>query len=255
MIITPLTSLTALQFSGEKAATLLQGQLTCDMQTITQHGNYSLAACCDHRGRMLANFWVVKWQNDFLLVLPKSVSALLKNHLQKFALLSKVTISNNDAFFMAEISDSPLKKTEEDTILISLPTHNRYLVLAEKNPYPAHTINTDETVWQQHNIENQFCLLSAATSLLFTPQMIGLEKLGGVSFKKGCYVGQEIVARTEYLGKLKKHLHRLQQYSDHPLMPGDELKNKEGDVIGIITEVISLGDNHYDMLAVIQDNV
>ena len=83
--LTVLSSLTALKFAGSKTQEFLQGQLTCDMRALSQHGAHSLAACCDHRGRMLANFWVVNWYNDFLLILPKSLSETLKNHLQKYA--------------------------------------------------------------------------------------------------------------------------------------------------------------------------
>ena len=70
MGVTQLTSFTTLIFSGEKAQVFLQGQLTCDMRELSAHGAYSLAACCDHRGRMIANFWVVNNHNQFLFILP-----------------------------------------------------------------------------------------------------------------------------------------------------------------------------------------
>lgn len=90
------------------------------------------------------------------------------------------------------------------------------------------------------------------TSLLFTPQMINWEKHGGVSFEKGCYVGQEIVARTQHLGKLKRHLHELTIEQTDSITPGDKLVNPQGDTIGIVCDAAS-SDKGALCLAVIQD--
>lgn len=270
--VTKLNSFTTLQFSGAKAQAFLQGQLTCDMNLLHDHGAHSLTAVCDHRGRMLANFWVIQWHNDFLLLLPKSLSDTVKNHLQKYAVLSKVIISQSENFFIAELHHFAGEKNN-DVIFISLPDKNRYLIIADRNASASdhesmkgtehivkhlHTpdiiINTDENNWKKNNIADQLCILYPETSLLFTPQMIGLEKLGGVSFTKGCYVGQEIVARTQHLGTLKRHLHRLQIASDHALNPGNELKNEKNEVIGVVAEAIKLIGNKYDLLAVMRDS-
>lgn len=182
--LTPMTNtLSTLKLSGIKTQEFLQGQLTCDLRLLTLHGQYSLAACCDHKGRMLANFWVMKWETDFLLILPENMIEITKNHLQKYAVFSKVTLS--------------------------VGSHPEAM--------------TDVAALFKNRIEKGIVILQPKTSLLFTPQMINLQKLGGVSFEKGCYVGQEIIARTEHLGTLKRHLHRLEINSDTPLAPGDPL--------------------------------
>ncbi len=262
MLLTILNSFTTLQFSGEKAQTFLQGQLTCDMRELSSHGAHSLAAVCTHQGRMIANFWVIHWHNDFLCVLPKSLADTVKNHLQKYAVLSKIIISHPENFFIAtkqkearaQVTAQPESNTAlQNAIFIQLPSENRYLIIAEKNPFEQTEINSDETDWKKNNIRDQLCILYPKTSLLFTPQMIGLEKLGGVSFTKGCYVGQEIVARTQHLGTLKRHLHRLPVESNHPLNPGDDLKNSQGEAIGVIVEAVKITQNHFDVLAVVRD--
>jgi hypothetical protein len=247
--LTVLSSLTTLKFVGSKAQEFLQGQLTCDMRELSAHGSHSLGACCDHRGRMLANFWVVNWHNDFLLILPKSLSDTVKIHLQKYAQFSKVMITHENHFFIAELNAYCGDK--DSAILITLPSKNRYLLINEKNPFPEIAINADETQWRKNNIADQLAILCDKTSFLFTPQMINLEKLGGISFTKGCYVGQEIVARTEYLGKLKRHLHRLTIQSHHPLHPGAELDN---DCVGVVIDAVETDKNNYDLLAVLQDH-
>lgn len=266
--ITALNSFSVLRFSGAKTQDFLQGQLTCDMRLLSEHGSYSHAACCDHRGRMFANFWVVNWQQDFLFILPKSLCEILKNHLQKYAVFSKVKITIENDFFIAELQmfsrtlpHRLLTVPEKQLICILLPSENRYLIFAENScallhtflKEPEITIHSDETLWQQNNIADQLAILCDKTSLLFTPQMINLEKLGALSFTKGCYVGQEIVARTQHLGILKRHLHRLTVKNRAHLFPGDPLKNENGDNIGVVVESISLDHETYDVLAVIED--
>lgn len=249
--LTQLNSFSILKLSGEKTQAFLQGQLTCDMPLLSQHGAHSLAAVCDHRGRMLANFWVVNWHNDFLFILPKSLSETVKNHLQKYAVFSKVTISHEDHFFIAELNHYSDEKNA--AVFIALPSENRYLIIAKQNPFSDIKINADETQWKKNNIHDQLCILYPETSLLFTPQMIALEKCGGVSFTKGCYVGQEIVARTQYLGTLKRHLHHLKIHSDHPIHPGFELKNEKGEAVGVVVESVETTKNNVELLAVVQD--
>src|SRR3990167_11002471 len=251
--LTILNSFSTLKFTGEKTQTFLQGQLTCDMRELTAHGAHSLAAVCDHKGRMLADFWVVNWHNDFLFVLPHSVSDTVKNHLEKYAVFSKVRIAHAENFFITEINTVNPEKNA--AIFIHLPAKNKYLIVAEKNPFPTFAINTDETAWKKNNIRDQLCILYPETSLLFTPQMIALESLGGVSFTKGCYVGQEIVARTQYLGKLKRHLHHLKIESNQLVKPGDALKNEKNEAIGVVTEAVKFTENKYEILAVIQDQM
>lgn len=257
--LTVLNSFTALKFFGEKTQTFLQGQLTCDMRALSQHGAYSLAACCDHRGKMVANFWVVCWQDDYLFILPKTMASLVQNHLQKYAVFSKVKIAQED-YFIAEkksvgSSDgSPsTHEREKDYVLILLPSKTRYLLISKNNPFPNITINSDESGWKKNNIADQLCILYPETSLLFTPHMIGLEKLGGVSFDKGCYVGQEIVARTEYLGAAKRHLQNFTLASEQASKPGDPFNNKHGKSIGIIVESVFTAQNTVEILAVVQD--
>lgn len=252
-MLTKLNSFTALKCSGEKAQTFLQGQLTCDMRELTTHGAHTFAAVCDHKGRMLANFWVINWHNDFLLLLPKRLSDTVENHLKKYAVFSKVNITHLNDYFIAEINDEGDKNNA--TVFISLPSKNRYLIIAENNPFPSMTVNTDETLWKKNNIRDRLCILYPETSLRFTPQMIELEKLGGVSFTKGCYVGQEIVARTQYLGTLKRHLHYLKIQSDQSVNPGDDLKNDKNEPIGVVTEAVHFTESEYEILAVIQDQM
>jgi tRNA-modifying protein YgfZ len=173
--------------SGSDANTFLQGQATCDINQLTT--TPSIGACCNLKGRIVANFWIWQQADNFLLALPKSMTSILTQHLEKYALFSKVTLSPTD---------------------ITLPR-----------------IDVDFTpVW----------ILPETTEKL-TPQMIDLQKQGGVSFTKGCYLGQEIIARTEHLGQLKRHLHKLIKIDEIQPNVGMAICNGEQQKIGIIVAV------------------
>lgn len=251
--ITHLKSFTTLRFSGAKTKEFLQGQITCDIRELKKQGDASLAACCDHRGRMIANFWVVQYHDDVLFILPAKLAETVKTHLQKFAVFSKVTVQIDAQFYIAAVSEHSEQDDDHDAIFIALPSSNRFLVLAHDNPFSGLAFSEDESLWRLHNIQDHLCILYPETSLLFTPHMIGLEKLGGVSFNKGCYVGQEIVARTEYLGKTKRHIQQQILPTTHPAHPGDPLKDAQGKPLGIIVEAAQQRDNTYAILAVMQE--
>ena len=82
--------------------------------------------------------------------------------------------------------------------------------------------------------------------------MINLGQHGGISFKKGCYVGQEIIARTEHLGKLKRHLHKVQLQATTTPKAGDEIKNADGESLGVIVQAAHTSPRDCECLAVIQ---
>jgi len=233
-----------LKLSGDKTQDFLQGQLTCDVRKLIKHGDYSYAACCDHRGRMIANFWVIKWHHDFLLALPHEMTAILKNHLVKYAVFSKVVITIvSELFSVTEVFEN--KKNED--VFITLPNPLRQLIIKEDPANP-----TEDTDFHQKNIEDNLVLLQPTTSLLFTPQMINLEKSGGVSFEKGCYVGQEIVARTEHLGTLKRHLQAKTIFSTTPIHPGKPYIENTVEM-GVVADAIEIEKNKYAMLVVMED--
>ncbi len=322
--INHLKQLSTITLKGDNTQTFLQGQLTCDVNLLKSPGDYSLGACCDHKGRMVANFWVMRRDNNFLLILPAEMQKIVIEHLQKYAMFSKVILAAEDDIYIYAVEDTDIKTLKNqlnnnDYFIITLPNSNRQIVLstgakfcaptestnqAHKLPTEEQPISHDTTLqsstgaqnfttdhsettsqlsvgaqnfttghsettsqlsvgaqnfapeekWMHKNIADKLVLLTPKTSLLFTPQMISLEQQGGVSFTKGCYVGQEIVARTQHLGKLKRHLHRIQIESDKPLQPGDALHNQKGEKVGVIVNAV-FKNNKVDALAVVEDRL
>ena len=246
-----LKSYSLIQIQGEKAQAFLQGQLTCDMRLLSTHGKNGLAAICDPSGRMIANFWVVNFKGDFKLILPSNMTQIVINHLKKYAVFSKVLVEHDSDHLNIFSLDEPHNSSSiKNSLSVQIPNSSRSLLLTTDFSL---TTSDNENIFKEKNIQDQISILYPETSLLFIPQMINLEKLGGVSFEKGCYVGQEIIARTQHLGKLKRHLHYLELLQDTVPKPGDALKNLADETIGTFVDAVLTQKNQVKALAVIYD--
>ena len=139
---------------------------------------------------------------------------------------------------------------ENDAFYLQLPTSMSSTLMAHLKKYVFRSQVEFKVTKKQPPSKPNFIpiWILPQTTEQFTPQMISLEKHGGVSFKKGCYLGQEIIARTEHLGKLKRHLYTFTLEKAVAANIGDEIMNKEGQKMGIIVIV-----SENDLLAVVED--
>ena len=254
-----------IQVVGAQASTFLQGQLTCDVGAV-QANQASLAACCDHKGRVLFNGWLGRWQQDFVLMIPTSMLPQAITHLQKFAVFSKVVLSEKLDWRGLIYCGKELSSLQNAACLqakLSLTGDTEHLLYWLWGPAETlQTVQNNLTAITTAEPEQLAYLMVLAhlvyiqppTSELFIPQMIDLEKLGGVSLNKGCYVGQEIIARTTYLGQLKRHLQMLKipAFSPLPLI-GDLIFNEKKENVGQFVAVAKDLQSNSLTLAVIQD--
>jgi folate-binding protein YgfZ len=218
--IYPVAHLAVLTVSGKDAATLLQGQITCNINDISEEKS-SLGALCNPKGKAIATFLLVKTADRYLLVLPVELLASVKKRLQMYVLRSEVVLTDStDALCLIGLSHSDrsgqalFATTQDETISINLSSNGaRCLIIAEPDKAMAlwseHVRRQgfqpeNSAQWRYLDIIAGIPWLTTETSEEFIPQMLNLDKLGGVSFNKGCYTGQEIVARTHYLGKAKR---------------------------------------------------
>jgi folate-binding protein YgfZ len=220
--IYPVAHLAVLTISGKDAAKLLQGQLTCNINDITETKS-SLGALCNPKGRAITTFLLVKNGDAFLMILPEELLESVKKKLQMYILRSDVTLTNSsDKLCLIGLTD-PTMQTEplfatlqQEIITVNFSTtQRRHLIIAEADKAIAlwsewvgnqgfHPKNSDQ--WRYLDILSSLPWLTTETSEEFIPQMLNLDQMGGISFNKGCYTGQEIVARTHYLGKTKRVL-------------------------------------------------
>jgi folate-binding protein YgfZ len=221
--IYPLAHLGVLTVTGKDAAKLLQGQITCNVNDISATKS-SLAAMCNVKGRAIATFLLIKKGDAFLLVLPVELLETVKKRLQMFVLRSDVRVTDSsDDLSLLGISDDAgqsvqvfFTEIKSGIVAVNFPAlTNRKLLIADVDnamQFWSEQVTSQNFriagsgEWLYLDIISGIPWVTAATSEEFIPQMLNLDKLGGISFNKGCYTGQEIVARTHYLGKAKREM-------------------------------------------------
>lgn len=228
-----LSHLAIIEVNGEDAGRFLQGQLTCNINELTSE-HASIAAFCNAKGRMISTLLVMRTQFGFLLVLPASLLDTVSKKLQMYILRAKVTLATPENLTLIGIIGQPdipditppdqdfSCSANEDTLLIKMPCNQRFLCIAPLNTTSAPPFSTlpdgPLAEWRFQDISGGFPWFEAPQSEQYIPQMLNIDQLGGVSFNKGCYTGQEIVARTHYLGKAKRQLY-LAEIQE--ILPGD----------------------------------
>jgi folate-binding protein YgfZ len=207
-----LTDWGVIRAQGADAASFLHGQLTQDF-ALLDRDHARLAGFCTAKGRLLAT--MVGWKqadDEILLALPAETLAATLKRLSMFVLRAKCKLSDASAEFAvygllgAPAAQAWTLARDGDAVQIALPGPGRALrVQPAASPAPAGSeLTADDWAWAE--AEAGTAWVRGATVEAFVPQMINFEVLGGVNFKKGCYPGQEIVARSQYRGTLKRRL-------------------------------------------------
>lgn len=266
-----------LSVTGSDAERFLQGQATCDMKTVCE-SRTSLGAFCNPKGRVVTTFRAMKCGDGYLLLMPAALLPALKQRLQRYVLRSDVELENvsdrwcllglyGDSLAFSVLGGALPQATEEaalydGAIIVKVPAGKpRYLIIADADKAAeiwrrcCQTENFTEcgtAFWRHQDILNGLPAVTPETSEEFTPQMLNLDLLGGIGFKKGCYIGQEIIARTHYLGRLKRRMF-LARSRTVPA-PGTPVYDAESGVeqsVGTVLIACAAG-NRCDLLAVLQ---
>ena len=212
-----LTRYGLLSVSGADARDFLHAQLTADIQGLAP-GRAALAGWCSAKGRLLATFLVVPAQDGFLLQLARDLVPSVQKRLSMFILRSKVKIEDASHRQQFGVWEATAQGEVFSVAGLSVEfENNRRLVISDQPPAGT---EVDETRWTLEEIRAGRPLITAATQDMFVPQMVNYEQLGGVDFKKGCYPGQEVVARAQYRGAVKRRMVRLPAPAGAALAPG-----------------------------------
>lgn len=269
-VIADLSHYGLIGFAGEDAQTFLQGQLTCDARQVTPQ-QAQFGSLCTAKGRMLATFLLWRRNGDTFMELPAALRESIQKHLSKYVLRAKVKVRDaSDEFVrigvagkaaptaLARIFGTPPSAPHgalqgERGTLIALPGERYEIVAAPEqaaalwNELRPDCAPVGASRWDWLALRAGIPAILPATQEQFTPQMANLELLGGVSFTKGCYTGQEVVARTQYLGKVKRRLYLAHIPGNEAPLPGDTLAGTEH---GMIVNAAAAPDGGYDALAV-----
>lgn len=272
-----LSSLALIRFTGADARAFLHNQLSCDVEALTTemstYGSY-----CTPKGRILATFLLWRSGDDYFMQLPAALREPLQKRLSMFILRSKVKaveasddwallgISGRSAATVARMISGTTPAAvhgvthANDVTVIRLPGERFELVVAAAAAQSvkellAHQAEvTEPQHWDWLDIHAGVPSVTPATQEQFVPQMANLDLIGGVSFTKGCYPGQEIVARMHYRGTLKQRMYLANIVDGEPPEPGDKLYSTEtgNQSCGMIVNAAPAPQGGFDALAVMQ---
>lgn len=245
-----LDNISAITLSGEEQVKYLQGQVTCDVDKLTDEKLLN-GAHCNAKGKVFSAFRLLARQDKLLLLQKKDSIEQSLAELKKFGVFAKVEITqDSEHAYLAIVGEQASVKLTElfqqipdaltpviqvsDTTLVYLAGNiSRYLII--DNIEAISTISSalklpvySSMLWDLLEITAGFPLLSAQYVGEYVPQMLNLQAINGISFTKGCYLGQETVARMQYLGKNKRALFALEGI-DVVAKAGDIIEKKLGD--------------------------
>jgi len=242
-----------LRLSGPDTLTFLQSQLTNDVAALAV-GGWQWQGYCSAKGRLLATFALARISDDvWQAVVPASTIEALVKRLTMFRMRSKVVIeiaADRSVGWAFEAID-----LETSGFSLALPDGRSYVLLDAALAAPPLTPADDATLqrWRAANIEAMQPEITALTAEMFVPQMIGWDTVqpgGGVSFSKGCYPGQEIVARAHYRGAVKRHLEKQAISNVIDIKEGAEITLDDGRTAEVCN-VARISDAGYLVLVVV----
>lgn len=277
--LTDLSWLGIIQVSGDDKHTYLQGQLTNDVNAVSSSLS-QLSGLCTPKGRMRALFSIFSRSENLYLQVPYPLLAENLKRLKMFVLMSKVELNDgSDNLARIGIYGNKAEKILQNSgFTIPKETnmvteHNDFQLLRLSGTTPRFEcigpVDNMKSLWQnlqpqaQLMNSNQWRLLDITagtpnvfpqTNEAFIPQMLNLQAMNGISFKKGCYTGQEVVARMQYLGKLKRRMYRAHCDTEQLPLPGTALHSaasQSGQGSGNIVDAQLSPQGGIDLLAVI----
>lgn len=273
--VADVTHLAMLTFEGEDAANFLQSQLSCDVEALQSKPSSTFGAYCSPKGRMLASFLLVQHGGVWHMVLERSLLEPVRKRLSLYVLRAKVRISISHDTVLLGLGGPTGLNALNDVIGTSVVQENMVLIhdgivvigicggrcllmvqASEAAPLwttlSGQAYVTGTSAWEWSDIHGGIPWISSKTQDQFVPQMANLELIGGISFKKGCYPGQEIVARTQYLGKIKRRMY-LAHVSAHA-DAGVELYSEDvgGQSNGMVVNAVAAADGGSDLLGIVQ---
>jgi len=263
---------------GGDAEDFLQGQLTNDVRDVTE-SRAQQSAWCSPKGRVLTCLLVFRHRGCLTLQLPRSLLEQTIKRLRMFVLRARVTLedagdrwarigivgSGTESCLRDLAGELPghvdeVRATKDVTIIRLRGQRPRYEIIGDPstiaslwNECRGVAAAAGSDAWELLDIEAGIANIVPDTSDSFLPQMVNLDRVDGVSFSKGCYVGQEIVARTQHLGRIKRRMYRAHWDGAANVAPGDTLEGA-GDAASVKAQVVdakAAPEGGFELLAVI----
>ncbi|MEO8343220.1 MAG: folate-binding protein YgfZ [Gallionella sp.] len=275
-VLCDLSQFGVLRVSGEEVQPFLQNLLSNDIREVSntraQFSSFNTA-----KGRMLATFLIWRDDDDYLLQLPRTLIEPIRKKLSMYVLRAKVKITDaSDEIISLGLSGATAQVLREpfgelpqqqlgvtttavgnvikiDGTRLQINTTAQHASMLWEM-LSLHAKPVGSSCWDWLNIRSGIPIILPQTQEQFVAQMVNFDLIGGVNFKKGCYPGQEIVARMQYLGKLKRRMYLAHLNSSEAPQAGDELfsTDMEGQASGMIVNAAPAPSGGYDVLATVQ---
>jgi len=272
----PLDHFGSVSLTGQDAQKFLQGQITCDVNIVTPSLGQA-GAYCTPKGNVIANFDLVAHADTLLLHMPLSMVETVQKALAKYIVFSKAQLKDasndwcrfavwgddaiaciKDTFGSAPENRLDTVQNEHGLAWANNADSNEFIVYCHPTA-KAHIIDKLEqqaslaevSSWESRQINQGLIYVTPDISDSYVPQMLNLQATGAINFKKGCYTGQEIVARMQYLGKLKRHIFIGQVTTHHALEVGQQIDASKRKNVGRITSLAPSGEDSFSFTAVI----
>tara|TARA_B110000014_G_scaffold235592_1_gene200240 strand:- start:197 stop:1186 length:990 start_codon:yes stop_codon:yes gene_type:complete len=263
-----LSNKTIIKCSGDDVENFLNTQFTNDVKNLNNN-DVILSGYCNPKGRLISVFYIFQIDKDYYLYTTLDSKEALINKLNMYKMMSKVNFEvmdnivvgitnipkNNNLYNIKPESSKAIKykgsvilRPTPDQIIIASNLENLIKLVALDN------INIlGYKSWDYLDIKNMIPFVTSSKIESYTPQMVSLDILNGVSFSKGCYPGQEIVARTHYLGKAKKSLYEISINSEQDIKLSDNIFDKEkNNAVGDIINISKSSNKTYSCLTVLR---
>lgn len=243
-----LAELAAVRFTGPDVRKFLQGYLTCDTGDF-QPGILTPAALCNLKGRVVMNGWCTVEDQDVLLILHRSLADDLGIFLRAYLMFSKTRLTRLEALVFGALDlaeQAPGLVMDPRRRLILCGDVDEAQRLWESTPHLA------EEAWLEALTADRIPLVSKPVSEMFLPQMLNLESLGAIDFAKGCYLGQEVVARAQHRGQVKRRLAQLTWHGNAPPAVGAEIVDGSQRPVGVVVQSAATRSGGGLLLAVLQ---
>lgn len=260
-----------LNIKGPDTRQFLQGQITNDVAMVSPE-RAILAGLCTPKGRLLANFYLLQIgaadTNDFILLLPTSTASIVLTTLSKYIVFSKAEISELPAWTVSSVVIEEQDGMPDKSAMSCCSFADGALLRVEENrsrcllACPADELRGIATAvtlhkendWKLADIRAGLGFLQQEISDQFIPQMLNMHLTDGISFTKGCYTGQEIVARAKYKGAVKRAMRHLRIDSQNTPQAGDPVENEAGEkVIGTVVSAAKTDEHTVELLAVLNN--
>jgi folate-binding protein YgfZ len=245
--ILELGGLGVLAFRGPDAARFLQGQLSADVEKL-ESGAATLAGLHSPQGRTVAVLALLRTTHEEVLaVFPRELVGPVDQRLRKFILRAKIQIED-----MSETLRVIGMPAGADSVAgyAQLPWGDRRMLLVPAARAAEFNGGASErTNWERADIASGLPQVYTATSEAFVAQMLNLDLLGAISFDKGCYTGQEVIARAHYRGRVKRRLQRWQAAAGATPRAGDSARTADGRALTVVRAALDLNGG-WDLLAV-----